>query len=298
MSYWGGIEAGGTKFVCGVCSDDGRVLDRQIISTRDPTSTITDVVKYFETIRSRYSLRGIGLASFGPIDLQSQSDTYGYITSTPKERWRNFNIKGVLQEKLDCCIPIDTDVNAAVLAEHTWGAGMGIDNLVYITVGTGIGGGIMVNGSVVHGLLHPEIGHMRIRTDARYGDFAGVCPYHEFCLEGLASGEAIRERWGMDAELLKNHHQAWQIEAVILAEGIVNILLTVSPERFILGGGVMQQMQLFPMIREYVQELLNGYIQKHEIIVNIKNYIIPPKLGTDVGLLGAAVLSMRKEKVR
>lgn len=297
MSFWGGIEAGGTKFVCGVCNESGQVLDRVTIPTRDPASTLEDVFSYFEGVDQKFDLQGIGLASFGPLDLNPSSDTYGYITSTPKVEWQFFDIKAALETSLCQTIPLDTDVNAALLAERFWGASVGYENAVYITVGTGIGGGIMVNGSLVHGLLHPEIGHMRIRLSGEEEAFTGVCPYHDYCLEGLASGPAIQARWGKAAQDFDSDHPVWELEAKILAEGIVNILLTVSPELIILGGGVMAQTHLFPIIRQNVCRLINGYIQKTQIIKTIDSYIVPPKLGDNVGLLGAAALSIEKEKI-
>jgi fructokinase len=295
MSFWGGIEAGGTKFVCGVCSHDGEVLDRISIATRDPDSTVQDVLAYFERMEAVYTLKGIGLASFGPIDLNPDSETYGFITTTPKNGWQFFDIKGTFERELNQPIPLDTDVNAAVLAEKNWGAAVGLNNVVYITVGTGIGGGILVNGSLVHGLLHPEIGHMRIRTNDNGESFKGVCPYHFYCLEGMASGAAMKERWGIMAEDLDRDHPAWELEASYLAEGIANIIYTVSPDLIILGGGVMSQKHLFPLLRRNVTQLLNGYIQKSKIIDKIDAYIVPPKLGNDVGLLGAAALRFEKE---
>ncbi|MCB2179538.1 ROK family protein [bacterium] len=294
MTYWGGIEAGGTKFMGGVCGEDGRVIERQMFPTGVPDTTIPQVVAYFQSLATRYPLSGIGLASFGPLDLNPSSTTFGAITSTPKTAWQNFPIRKELASRLGAGIAVDTDVNAAVLAESIWGAAVGLENAVYLTIGTGIGGGLLVNGRLVHGLLHPEIGHMRIRTREDGVSFRGVCAFHNYCLEGLASGPAIQERWGQPAESLPPDHPAWTLEAEYLAEGIVNLILTVSPQRVILGGGVMQQEQLFPTIRNYVSGLLNGYIQHETILKGMDSYIIPPKLGKDVGLLGAAALAMRQ----
>lgn len=295
MTYWGGIEAGGTKFVVGICDHEGTVLDRKIIRTGKPGETVEKVTAYFHSRSEDYPLNGIGLASFGPLDLDRSSETYGSITSTPKEHWRNFNIKEAFEESLQRSIPFDTDVNAAVLAEHLWGAARGKQNAVYLTVGTGIGGGILANGAVIHGLLHPEIGHMKIRSDDLPGAFSGVCPYHNYCLEGLASGRALQERWGKPGPELEEDHPGWELEARVLARGIVNIILVISPEIVILGGGVMNQDHLFPRIRHYVKEELNGYIQKREIRQHISGYIVPPALGNDVGLLGAAAIRILEE---
>lgn len=293
MSYWGGIEAGGTKFVCGVCDSQGNVADRRSFPTQDPGETIPQVVRYFEEVGENYSLDGIGLASFGPLDLNPNSATYGKLTSTPKAAWQNFGIKPELEKYLNRDIVLDTDVNAAILAESIWGAARGKQNAVYITVGTGIGGGILVNGALVHGLLHPEIGHMRIHTQD--DDYRGICAFHGCCLEGLASGPAILDRWGQPAESLPESHPAWDAEAAILAEGIANLVLIISPEVVILGGGVMSQGQLFPKIRERVGRLLNGYIQHPSILQQMDTYIVPPRLGKNSGLLGAAALAMKRD---
>jgi len=289
---YGGIEAGGTKFVCGIGNPHGEVIDRVVISTTSPTETIEQVVNYFEDIQLQHALHGLGLASFGPIDLNPKSETYGFITSTPKLRWQYFDIKGELEDALGITIPCDTDVNAAALAEHRWGAAKGIENVVYITVGTGIGGGVMVNGRLIHGLLHPEIGHMRLRGNGDHSEFKGVCPFHDFCLEGLASGPAIKARWGQPAETLPSEHPAWHAEAEYLAEGIANIILMLSPEIIILGGGVMEQKFLFPMIHTHVLRLLNGYIQKRQVLEEIDQYIVPAQLGSHAGLLGAIALAI------
>ena len=288
---YGGIEAGGTKFVCGIGNQSGEVVDNITIPTFDPKRTINRVVNYFDNIQKKYPLAGLGLASFGPIDLNPKSETFGYITSTPKKQWQYFNIKGELEKLLHFKIPCDTDVNAAVLAEHRWGTARGIDNVVYITIGTGIGGGFMVNGQLVHGLLHPEIGHLRIRLNTINPDFKGVCPFHENCLEGMASGPAIKAQWGQSAETLPSNHPAWNIEADYLSEGITNIILTLSPEMIILGGGVMQQDFLFPKIHKRVKHLLNNYINKPEIIHHIDHYIVRSQLGKQAGLLGAIALA-------
>ncbi|MBN1314109.1 MAG: ROK family protein, partial [Anaerolineales bacterium] len=289
----GGIEAGGSKFVCGVGNRQGQVIDETVIPTTDPVSTIDQVVVYFQQFQSIHTLQAIGLASFGPIDLNPKSEHYGFITSTPKTRWQYFDIKGTLERALGFTIPCDTDVNAAVLAEHRWGAAMGVDNVVYMTVGTGIGGGVMVNGQLLHGLLHPELGHMRLRCNGDVSEFAGVCPFHDHCLEGLASGPAIKARWGREAHELPDDHPAWEIEARYLAEGVANVVLVLSPELVILGGGVMKRRFLFPMIHKNVLQLLNNYIQKPEILVKIDEYITPAKLNGHAGLLGAIALAIQ-----
>jgi fructokinase len=290
---YGGIEAGGSKFVCGIGDAQGHVLDQITIPTSEPEETIEEVLGYFQRIQQNQPLQRIGLASFGPIDLNPASKTHGYITSTPKQKWQYFDIKGRLENSLGFSIPFDTDVNAAALAEHLWGVAVELENVVYITVGTGIGGGAMVNGRLNHGLLHPEMGHIRLRAEGSDQGFKGICPFHDYCLEGLASGPAIKSRWGLPAEELPENHPAWLDEAGYLAEGIANIILVISPEIVVLGGGVMQQDFLFPMIQEIVQRQLNSYIQRSEIIDQIENYIVPAMLGKQAGLLGAIALAIK-----
>jgi fructokinase len=280
MSTYGGLEAGGTKFVCaiGTGPDD---LVRESFPTTTPEETIGRAITFF---RDRAPLRALGIASFGPVDLNPRSATYGYITSTPKPGWRDTDIAGMMARALGAPVQFDTDVNAAALAESRWGSAHGLDDVVYITVGTGIGGGALVGGRLVHGLLHPEMGHMRLPHDRIADPFAGICPFHGDCLEGLACGPAIEQRWGVRAECLPPDHPAWRLEARYLAAGVVNLICTLSPRRIIMGGGVMEQAQLFPMIREEVGALLKGYVAEPEIG--------PPGLGANAGVLGAIALAM------
>ena len=279
-STYGGIEAGGTKFVCAVGSGP-QDLERTTFPTTTPEETIARAIAFF---RERAPLRALGIASFGPVDLDPRSETYGYITSTPKAGWANTDISGMVGRALGVQVRLDTDVNAAALAESQWGSARGLDDVVYLTVGTGIGGGALAGGRLVHGLVHPEMGHMRVPRD-RYADtYPGVCPYHGDCLEGLASGPAIEQRWGTRAENLPADHLAWRLEARYLAAGVVNLVCTLSPRRVIMGGGVMEQAHLFPLIREEVATALNGYVALPEIG--------PPALGKDTGVLGAIALAM------
>jgi fructokinase len=280
MDIYGGVEAGGTKFVCAIGSGP-EDLERTSFPTTMPEETIARAIAFF---RDRAPLRSLGIASFGPVDPNPRSETYGYITSTPKEGWRNTDIAGILGRALGVRVGFDTDVNAAALAESQWGSARGLDDVVYITVGTGIGGGALAGGRLVHGLLHPEMGHMRLPHDLIADPYAGVCPYHGDCLEGLASGPAIEKRWGVPARDLPAGHPAWRLEARYLAAGVVNLVCTLSPRRVIMGGGVMEQEQLFPMIREEVAAMLNGYVAAPEIG--------PPALGKDAGVLGAIALAM------
>jgi fructokinase len=284
-----GIEAGGTKFVCGIGTGQGEVLERVSFPTTLPDETIRQAVDYLVAMRIKYPWQSVGLASFGPIDLHPDSPTYGFITSTPKLAWQKVNIVGMLEKALGTQVHFDTDVNAAALAENRWGTARGKDSVVYITVGTGIGGGALINGKLMHGILHPEMGHMPIRS---MSDFQRICPFHKSCLEGLASGPAIQARWGVPADQLPVGHPAWQEEADHLAQGLVSIITILSPEIIVLGGGVMNQVHLLPLVHKAAQDLLNGYIDRPEVKENIERYIVPAGLGTNAGLLGAMALTL------
>ncbi len=281
----GGIEAGGTKFICGISDEDGNIIERVSFPTETPEVTIRNVCDFFKD----KNVKKIGVASFGPIDPNKNSITYGYITKTPKKYWSDFNLIGELKKVLDIPMEFDTDVNGACLGEATWGAAKGLTNVLYLTIGTGVGGGGMVEGNLIHGMLHPEMGHIPLR---RHKDdtYEGKCPFHNDCLEGLASGPAIEERWGAKAYELPKEHKAWELEAYYIAQALVSYILILSPEKIILGGGVMKQSHLFPMIRKNVVEMLNGYVQTKEILQDIDNYIVYPSLGDNAGLLGAIAL--------
>ncbi len=283
MSTFAAIEAGGTKFVCGVGSAPGE-LETASFPTTTPAATVVSVVAFIRD-RAGAQLTAAGIGSFGPVDLDRDSATYGHITSTPKLPWRNFDLRGEVARALRVPVGFDTDVNAAALGEALWGAGQGLEDFVYLTIGTGIGGAAMANGRAIHGLSHPEMGHIRIPQDRSQDDFAGVCPYHGDCLEGLASGPAIEKRWGKPARELDPDHPAWALEAHYLALALVNWICTLSPRRIIIGGGVMQRQFLFPIIRAEVIRLLNGYLQLPD------EYIVPPALGNRAGLLGAFALA-------
>jgi len=286
---FGAIEAGGTKFVCGFGTgpDD---LVTETIPTTTPGATVAAVVSFFRS-RIPGSLQAVGIASFGPVDLRSGSPTFGYITSTPKPGWRNFDLAGEVSRGLGVPVGFDTDVNGAALGESRWGAGRGIADLLYLTVGTGIGGGALVGGQLVHGLLHPEMGHIRVPHDRTEDPYPGRCPFHGDCLEGLACGPAMQDRWGTAAERLAPDHPGWALEGRYLALGIANWVCTLSPARVLLGGGVMQQRTLFNRIRTELSRLLNGYVQAREITEDIETYVQPPQLGNRAGVLGALVLA-------
>ena len=275
--------------MCGVGTgpDD---LQLTTVPTTSPQATIDQIVAFFRDQAGR-ELSAVGIGSFGPVDLHPESPTFGFITSTPKVGWQQYDLAWTLYRALQVPIGFDTDVNAAAAGEARWGAGRGLPNFLYLTVGTGIGGGALVNGEVIHGLLHPEMGHIRIPHDLGADPFPGSCPYHKDCLEGLASGPAMQARWGKRAQELPADHPAWALEAHYLALGLATWVCTVSPERILLGGGVMQQASLFPMIRQELLRLLNGYIDAKPLLNEIDSYVAPPELGSRAGVLGAMVLA-------
>jgi fructokinase len=300
----GGIEAGGTKFVCAVGTGPDDIRAEVQFPTTTPQETISRAINFLLPFKARPALsssRGhegpaeglaaIGISCFGPVYLDRASPTYGYITSTPKQGWANTDLAGPVGRAFDLPVGFDTDVNGAALGEHRWGAAQGLDTFLYLTIGTGIGGGGMVGGKLLHGLVHPEMGHIRLPHDLAVDPFEGVCPFHGDCLEGLATGPALEARWGQRGETLPPDHPAWPLEAHYLALGLVNLICTLSPQRIILGGGVMEERQLFPMIRAEVQDLLNGYVQAPEILDDIDGYIVPPALGGRAGVLGAIALA-------
>ncbi len=294
MTLWGGIEAGGTKFVCAVGTGPDDLKAETTFPTTTPGETIGRALSFFQEQRAKLGPPGaIGIASFGPVDPNPGSPTFGYITTTPKAGWTNSEFGTIIGRALGVPIGFDTDVNGAALGEFRWGAAQGLDTFIYLTIGTGIGGGGMVNGGLMHGLIHPEMGHILVRRDPMTDPFPGVCPYHGDCLEGLASGPAIEGRWGQRGETLPVDHPAWALEAHYLALGLVNMIVTLSPQRIVMGGGIMQQSQLFPLLRREVQQLLNGYLQSPTILNDIDRYIVPPMLGTHAGVLGAFALAER-----
>lgn len=288
----GAIEAGGTKFVCGIGNENGEIIEKISYPTTTPEETLQFVTDYFKDKQ----IEALGVGSFGPIDLNTESSTYGFITSTPKKHWKNVNLLGELKKHIDVPMAFDTDVNAAALGELEWGAAKGLDSCIYMTVGTGIGVGAVTEGKLIHGMLHPEMGHILVK---RHEDdtYKGNCPFHGDCLEGMASGPAIENRWGQKGVVLSANPQVWELEAYYLAQALVNYILVLSPKKLILGGGVMQQKQLFPIIIENVVNLLNGYIQHENLLVCIDDYIVPPELGDNAGLCGALALAKRHKAI-
>lgn len=288
---YGGIEGGGTKFVCAVGTGPDDIRDEVRFPTTAPEETLDQAVRFFRAHQQSADLAAVGIASFGPIDPDPASPRFGYVTTTPKPGWAQTDFAGRIHRALGVPVGFDTDVNVAALGEHRWGGAQGLDTFIYLTVGTGVGGGGMVNGKLIHGAMHPEMGHIRVPHDRQADPYAGYCTYHGDCLEGLTCGPAIHERWGRSGRELAPDHPAWQLEAHYLALGLVNLILPLSPQRVIMGGGVMEQTHLFPMIHARVQELLNGYLQLESIQERIDEYIIPPVLCERAGVLGAIALA-------
>ena len=289
-TLYGAIESGGTKFVCAVGTGPSDLRAETQFTTTTPAETIGRAIAFFQEHQEQEPLAAIGIGSFGPIDLNPASSTFGYITTTPKPGWAYTNLVGTFEHALGIPVCLDTDVNAAALGERCWGAAQGLDTFIYLTIGTGIGGGGMVNGQLIHGLIHPEMGHIRVPHDWETDPYAGSCPYHGDCLEGLAAVPALRLRWGKPPEDLPADHPGWNLEAHYLALGVANFICTLSPQRIIIGGGVIEQPQLLPLVREKVQGLLNGYVQAPQILEEIDDYIVPPSLGKQSGVLGAIAL--------
>lgn len=295
----GGIEAGGTKMVCaiGEIKDNAvlekeseiKIIERVTIPTTTPEKTLPQMIEFF----TDKDIKALGIGCFGPIDLDKKSTTYGHITSTPKAEWRDCDMAGTFARALGIPVGFDTDVNAAVLGEVLWGAANGCDSAIYITVGTGVGVGVYCNGGLLHGLIHPEAGHILLQ---RHPDdsYHGKCPFHPNCAEGLASGPAIEERWGNPAAELAEQQEVWELEAYYIAQAITNYILTYSPQKVVLWGGVMHQQQLFGMVRSNVKKLLGDYVSHPMLMGTLEDYIVAPKLGENPGIMGAFGLGLRK----
>jgi len=284
----GALEAGGTKMVCAIGDEHGNVFERESFPTCKPEETMPNIINYFKD----KDIEALGVGSFGPLNLDENDPHYGDITTTPKLAWANYPLRSELIKALGVPVGIDTDVNAAALSEARIGAGKGVDSLVYYTIGTGVGGGAMIGGKLVHGLVHPEMGHMLLRPVEGDPTPKGFCPYHDGCLEGMANGPAIEKRWGVSAKELPPEHPAWDIEAEYLAQMCVNTIVMMSPKKIVLGGGVMHQLHLFPKIHKRTKELLNGYVAHKDILEDIENYIVPPALGDNAGAAGSLLLAL------
>lgn len=281
---FGAVEAGGTKFACAVGTGPDDLRARVRIDTRGPGATLAQVCDFFRRAAATHGpLTAVGVGCFGPVDLDPASPTWGCVTTTPKPGWAGADVAGTLGRQLGVPVGFDTDVNAAALGENRWGAARGLHTFVYLTVGTGIGGGAMVEGRILHGALHPEMGHLRVPHDRAADPYPGGCPYHGDCLEGLAGGPAIRQRWGVPAERLPPDHPAWALEARYLALGLSALVCALSPQRLVLGGGVMAQAHLFPRVRAELEAQLAGYVAAPEVV--------PPGLGDRAGICGALALA-------
>lgn len=289
---FGAIDAGGKRFICGITDENGNTLEKMSFPTETPEKTIPSVLEFFKD----KSISALGIGCFGPLDLNPNSLTYGYITSSPKEAWRNFDIVGVFKNSLNIPVYLDTNLNVGLLGEAKWGAAKDVKNAIYLTIGSGVGGGVMADRKIIHGLMHPEMGHIFVSRHPR-DKFTGNCPFHGGnCLEGMASISAIEKRWDCPIEKLSSDHPAWQLEAYYIAHALVNYILVVSPEKIILGGEIMKHKHLFPTIRKAVIKLLNGYVQNDLIFKDINDYIVSPDLGENSGFFGAAALCIKNFK--
>lgn len=282
----GALEAGGTKMVCAVGDEKGNIYEQVKFPTENPEQTMSRIVEYFRNKK----IEALGVASFGPIELNDKKPLYGHVLESSKTEWRYFDVLGSLKE-LNVPMRLDTDVAGSCIGEHEFGAGKGFDNLVYVTIGTGIGAGVMVNGKMVHGMLHPECGHVLINR-RKNDSIKSVCPYHDNCVEGLASGTAIRKHWGHPASELLSKDEVWELEADYIAQALCSYIMTVSPERIILGGGVMHVEKLFPLIRKKTKEYVNGYLVT-DSLKNMDEYIVPAGLGDNQGIVGCLVMAAR-----
>ena len=287
---YAGIEAGGTKFVCAVGTGPDDLTDVTTFPTTTPEATLAQTCEFVASHTD--GLEGIGVASFGPVDLRTSSSTYGFITSTPKPGWRTTDVVGPLREVTNVPIGFDTDVNGAALGEARWGAASDVNSCVYVTVGTGIGGGGILSGQLLHGLLHPEMGHLPIKRHPN-DQFVGNCPFHGDCLEGMAAGPAIGQRWGAPGQELQGSMltAAVEIEAEYLAQMAAAMSYILSPERLIFGGGVLQLDGLLDALRARLLELLNDYLEVDAITQHVDEYLVPPQLGGNAGVLGAIALA-------
>jgi fructokinase len=289
MTIFGGVETGGTWVVCALGTGPDDIVAQETFATGEPGPTLERIAAFFE--------RGprpaaIGVGSFGPVDLDRRSPTWGHVTSTPKPGWAHTPVAPVLRDRVGVPVHFDTDVTVAALAEHRWGAATGVDSVCYLTVGTGIGAGILIEGRPVHGLIHPEVGHLLIPHDRERDPFAGSCPRHRDCWEGLAAGGAIAARWGTNPRELPDDHPAWELEAEYVAAGIFAIVLVASPQRIVAGGGVMERPGLLAAVRARLVALNAGYLETPMMGDDVGRYVVAPALGDRAGVLGAIALAL------
>jgi fructokinase len=287
---FGAIEAGGTKINVAVGSSPTDIIASERIETTTPSVSIAAILSFFEQFRDR--LQSFGVASFGPVRLNRSDDDWGRLLNTPKPGWSGASFVHPLIEHFGLPVELDTDVNAAGLAEHQLGALRGVPCGVYMTVGTGVGGGLITEGIAIHGALHPEIGHMRILRSASDNDFPGCCPYHGDCLEGLASGPAIKLRWGSSLSQLPLDHVAHGLIADYIGQACATLALTLSAGRIVIGGGVSHSPRFHPAIAERMKHWLGGYLVVPETASD--DFIVPPGLGDRAGLMGAMLLANRR----
>ena len=293
MKLFGALEAGGTKMVCAIGDENGNILERVSIPTGTPENTMFPMIEFFKD----KGICALGIGCFGPVDLDKKSPTYGYITSTPKLAWTNYPIVAEFEKALGVPVGFDTDVNAAALGEATWGCTKDVENSIYITIGTGVGVGVIVNGKPYHGMIHPEGGHILLARHPQDPMVGSGCPFHENCMEGLAAGPSLEKRWGVKGAELSERMEVWEMEAWYIGQAITNYIMILSPQRIICGGGVMHQPCLLPLIRKEVARQMNGYI-KGKGMDDLDNYIVGVSLNDNQGAMGAVKLAMEalKEK--
>jgi len=286
---YAGIELGGTKCIAILARDTGDVLARESVPTASPAETLGRIEAILRNWKASEGFDALGIASFGPIDVDRASPNFGHVRTTPKLGWTGADIASRLQRAAGVPIELDTDVNGAALAEMRWGSGRGMDDFAYITVGTGVGVGLIANGKAMRGLGHCELGHIRVARLAG-DDWPGACPFHGDCVEGLASGSALAARFGEDLGGLGPDHRAWESVAGALGQLCHAIVLAAAPKIIAIGGGVMaRQSHLLPRIERKLRESLNGYVD----LPGDGPYVRPPELGDDAGPLGAIALAMK-----
>lgn len=289
---YGAVEAGGSKFLCAVGHGVHEIIEERRIATRESAETLAEVLQFFHAMQLKHGrMRGFGIASFGPIQLDRRAPDWGRMLATPKPGWANANLIATLQPVADCAIELDTDVNAAALAEAELGTGQGCGSVAYVTVGTGIGAGVAIDGRTLRGRMHPEMGHIQVRRDARDLTFPGICPFHGDCLEGVASGLAIQRRWQSDLSALPENHVAYSIIGGYLGQLASTIALVTSAERIVFSGGVLENGLLLPHIRAATRDALAGYLPPHERDGCVENSVCLSALRGRAGLLGAMILA-------
>lgn len=287
MRLFGALEAGGTKMVCAIGDENGNILERVSIPTGTPADTMPPMIDFFRN----KGISALGIGCFGPVDLDRKSPTYGYITSTPKLAWQNYPIVAEFEKALGVPVGFDTDVNAAALGEATWGCTRDVENSIYVTIGTGVGVGVIAGGKPYHGMIHPEGGHILLNRHPDDPMVGSACPFHENCMEGLAAGPSLEKRWGVKGAELSARAEVWEMEAYYIGQAVTNYIMMLSPQRIILGGGVMHQPCLLPLVRREVAKQVNGYI-RGKGMDDLETYIVGVSLNDNQGAMGAVKLAM------